>query len=69
MEPVQFESKEEKGWDDLFKQNKKIKQQKAKNLLKNLIYGAEPGGSWAYRGVQYFVWGTEADDRRAVEQE
>lgn len=30
----------------------KIKQQKAKNLLKNLVsYGAEPGGSWNKKGL------------------
>lgn len=54
---MQFESKEEKGWDDLFKQNKNNKNKnnktnKAKNLLKNLVtYGAESGGSWNKKGL------------------
>lgn len=45
IEPLQFESKRKGGM--IYLDKIKIKQQKAKNLLKIFVnYGAEPGGSW-----------------------
>lgn len=50
IEPVQFERKEEKGWDDLFKQNKNNKTTKSKKPAEDPW--SRDGGSWHRKGLQ-----------------